>query len=172
MGEVYRARDPRLGCEVAVKVLPAQVASDSERLARFEREARAVTALNHPNILTVYDVGTSPAVDSGAAAAASAIPYVVTELLQGETLRELASHRAPSQRKVLGFAMQIAQGLDAAHAKGRQAGDSGEATKSPPTGAGQVVGTVGPPRRARASSATGWKLDVGPFPGWKDVPVW
>ena len=61
MGEVYRARDPRLGREVAVKVLPAEVASDPERLARFEREARAVAALNHPNILTVFDVGTHSA---------------------------------------------------------------------------------------------------------------
>jgi eukaryotic-like serine/threonine-protein kinase len=168
MGEVYRARDPRLGREVAVKVLPSLLASDPERLARFEREARAVAALNHPNILTVFDVGTQ-APDDGAA-----IPYVVTELLEGETLRETVSRRAPSQRQVLAFAVQVAHGLEAAHAKGivhrdlkpenvfvttdgrlkvldfglaklvdRQTTDSGEATEASPTGAGQVLGTVG-----------------------------
>jgi eukaryotic-like serine/threonine-protein kinase len=175
MGEVYRARDPRLGREVAVKVLPTEVASDPDRLARFEREARAVAALNHPNILTVFDVGTSSGdAQADASSTATAVPYVVTELLQGETLREMVSHRAPSQRQVLGFAVQIAQGLDAAHAKGivhrdikpenvflttdgrvkildfglakpadRLTADSVEATESSPTGAGQVVGTIG-----------------------------
>jgi serine/threonine protein kinase len=171
MGEVYRARDPRLGREVAVKVLPRELASDPERLLRFEREARAVAALNHPNILTVYDVGTQPGGEGGAAVAT---PYVVTELLQGETLRELVSHRSPTARQVLGFAVQVAHGLDAAHGKGivhrdlkpenvfvttegrvkvldfglaklvdQPASDSGEATESSPTGAGQVMGTVG-----------------------------
>ena len=91
MGEVYRARDPRLGREVAVKVLSGDVASDPERLARFEREARAVAALNHPNVLTVFDVGTHRR-DGGIAAGT---PYVVTELLEGETLRELVSRRVP-----------------------------------------------------------------------------
>src|SRR5512139_2605854 len=84
MGEVYRARDPRLGRDVAIKVLPAEVGADPERLSRFEREARAVAALNHPNILTVFDVGTHLAGE----AAAVAVPYVVTELLAGETLGE------------------------------------------------------------------------------------
>ena len=78
MGEVYRARDPRLGREVAIKVLPEAVATDPDRLRRFEQEARAVGALNHPHILTVYDVGTH-----------DGTPYVVTELLEGETLREV-----------------------------------------------------------------------------------
>ena len=77
MGEVYRARDPRLGREVALKVLPTAVAQDPDRLRRFEVEARAAGALNHPGILAVFDVGQ----DDG-------IRYVVTELLQGETLRE------------------------------------------------------------------------------------
>src|SRR5262245_24447144 len=88
MGEVYRARDPRLGRDVAIKVLPAGFSSDSDRLKRFEQEARAAGALNHPNVTIVYDVGQ----DNGA-------PYVVQELLQGETLRsELASGRfAPRQ---------------------------------------------------------------------------
>jgi serine/threonine protein kinase len=85
MGEVYRARDPRLGREVAVKVLPEEVAQDSQRLAFFEREARAVAALNHPNILTVHDVGTH-----------DGVPYVVTELLEGENPRE--AWRRPTPR--------------------------------------------------------------------------
>src|SRR3990172_5160183 len=76
MGEVYRARDPRLGREVAVKVLPEAVSADADRLRRFEQEARAAAALNHPNILAVYDIGTH----DGA-------PYVVSELLDGQTLR-------------------------------------------------------------------------------------
>ena len=114
MGEVYRARDPRLGREVAVKVLSGDVVSDPERLQRFEREARAVAALNHPNVLTVFDVGTQPAGDSGT----PGTPYVVTELLEGETLRELVSRRTPTQRQVLSFAVQVARGLDAAHEKG------------------------------------------------------
>src|SRR5215510_13079469 len=83
MGEVYRARDPRLGREVAIKVLPAGVAGDPERLQRFEQEARAAAALNHPNILAVYDIGQHPTTGSGQAS-----PYIVSELLEGETLRE------------------------------------------------------------------------------------
>ncbi len=82
MGEVYRARDPRLGRDVAIKVLSRDLTSDPDRLARFEREARAVAALNHPNILTVHDVGTH-----------EGVPYVVTELLAGETLRERLKRR-------------------------------------------------------------------------------
>src|SRR5712671_6406698 len=77
MGEVYRARDPRLNRDVAIKVLPALFSSDQQRLRRFEEEARAAAALNHPNILAVYDVGQR----DGA-------PYIVGELLEGETLRE------------------------------------------------------------------------------------
>jgi WD40 repeat protein len=107
MGEVYRALDPRLGREVAVKVLPEPVAKDAERLRRFEKEARAVGALNHPNILTVHDVGSH-----------DGLPYVVTELLEGETLREVRLRRAPSTRQVLSWAVQAAQGLSAAHQKG------------------------------------------------------
>jgi serine/threonine protein kinase len=118
MGEVYRARDPRLGREVAVKVLSGDVASDPERLARFEREARAVAALSHPNVLTVFDVGTHPAGDTAGGSVGAAVPYVVTELLEGETLRELVSRRSPTQRQVLSFAVQVARGLDAAHEKG------------------------------------------------------
>ena len=108
MGEVYRARDPRLGREVAIKVLPADVAADRERLARFAQEARAVAALNHPHILTVHDVGTA---EDGA-------PYVVTELLEGETLREVLGRRTPTWRQVVGWGVQVAHGLGAAHQKG------------------------------------------------------
>jgi serine/threonine protein kinase len=87
MGEVYRARDPRLGRAVAIKVLPASFSADPDRLRRFEQEARAAAALNHPNILAVYDIGTGdPSTGSGQAA-----PYVVSELLEGETLRERLS---------------------------------------------------------------------------------
>ena len=83
MGEVYRARDPRLGRDVAIKILPAAFSSDPERLHRFEQEARAAAALNHPNILAVYDIGQHPSTSSGQAS-----PYIVSELLDGETLRE------------------------------------------------------------------------------------
>ncbi len=109
MGEVYRAKDPRLGRDVAIKVLPPAFASDADRLKRFEQEARAAGLLNHPNITAVHDLGTNPA--DGA-------PYVVHELLEGETLRsELAGGRF-SARKAMEYAIQIAQGLAAAHEKG------------------------------------------------------
>src|SRR5215831_5905556 len=107
MGEVYRAHDARLGREVAVKVLAASVAADAERLRRFEQEAKATGALNHPNILAVYDFGTH----EGA-------PYVVSELLDGETLRARIGDSPLPQRKALDFAGQIARGLAAAHDKG------------------------------------------------------
>jgi len=106
MGEVYRARDPRLGREVAIKVLPESMATDRERLRRFEKEVRAAGALNHPHVLTVYDVG----IHHGA-------PYVVMELLEGETLREVIVHRTPAVQQVLTWGMQVAQGLAAAHRK-------------------------------------------------------
>src|SRR5689334_9414499 len=82
MGEVYRAKDPRLGREVAVKVLPASFSQDADRLKRFEQEARAAGVLNHPNITAVHDFGTNPGDGS---------PYIVTELLEGETLRSRMS---------------------------------------------------------------------------------
>lgn len=107
MGVVYKGRDPRLGREVAIKVLAPSFAADQDRLRRFEQEARAAGSLNHPNVLTVFDVGTH---DSG--------PYLVTELLEGETLRsQLARGPLPPSRAIE-LAAQIAQGLAAAHAKG------------------------------------------------------
>jgi Tol biopolymer transport system component len=107
MGEVYKARDPRLGREVAVKVLPASFSKDPDRLRRFEHEARAAGVLNHPNITAVYDIGSH----DGA-------PYVVSELLEGETLRSRLATGALVPRKALDYAIQIARGLAAAHEKG------------------------------------------------------
>lgn len=107
MGEVLRARDPRLGRDVAIKVLPAAFAGDPDRLVRFEREARAVGQLSHPNVLAVFDVGT-----------ADGAPYLVTELLEGETLRERLHGRSIPVRKAVDFVAQAARGLAAAHEKG------------------------------------------------------
>jgi len=165
MGEVFRARDTKLGREVALKVLPVAFASDPERLARFEREARAVAALSHPNILALFDFGSH----EGTA-------YAVTELLEGETLRERLAGGALPVRKATEYAAQVARGLAAAHDKGivhrdlkpenlfvtadghvkildfglaRQDGATHDAsdTRSPtlarPTDAGAVMGTVG-----------------------------
>jgi eukaryotic-like serine/threonine-protein kinase len=107
MGEVYRARDTRLGREVAIKVLPASFSTDPERLRRFEQEARAAGALNHPNILAIYDVG-----------AHEGSPYLVSELLDGETLRERLQSGPLPTRKSLDIAVQVARGMAAAHEKG------------------------------------------------------
>jgi len=161
MGEVYRARDPRLGRDVALKVLHEDVSRDPARLKRFEIEARAVAARNHPHVLTVHDVGSH-----------DGTPYVVSELLEGESLREILTGRLPTQRQVLSWAVQAAQGLAAAHQKGivhrdlkpenlflttdgrikildfglakqsTASPDSGELTESSPTGTGMVMGTV------------------------------
>src|SRR5271170_3556574 len=100
MGEVYRARDPRLGREVAIKILPAGSAPDSERLRRFEQEARATAALNHPNILAVFDIGSQ---DNS--------PYIVSELLDGETLRARLISGVLPVRKAVEYALQISRGL-------------------------------------------------------------
>ena len=107
MGEVYLARDPKIGRDVAIKVLPAQFSADAERLARFEQEACAAGALNHPNVLAVHDAGQH----DGA-------PFVVSELLEGETLREKLRGAPLPQRKAVDYASQIARGLAAAHERG------------------------------------------------------
>ncbi len=107
MGEVYRARDTRLGRDVAIKVLPYEFADHPERVRRFEQEARAVAALNHPNILSIYDVGEH----EGA-------PYLVTELLEGESLREMLVEGAIPVRRAIDIGSQVAEGLAAAHEKG------------------------------------------------------
>src|SRR2546429_1240933 len=107
MGEVYRARDEKLNRGVAIKVLPAALSQDGDRLRRFEQEAQAAGALNHPNILAVYDVGTH-----------DEAPYVVSELLEGETLREKLDGAVIPQRKAVDYASQLARGLAASHARG------------------------------------------------------
>ena len=107
MGEVYRARDTRLGRDVAIKVLPASFASDQDRVRRFEQEARSVAVLNHPNILALYDVGSR-----------EGTPYLVHELLEGETLAERLRLGALPLRKALDIAVQVARGVAAAHENG------------------------------------------------------
>jgi eukaryotic-like serine/threonine-protein kinase len=107
MGEVYRAHDSRLDRTVAIKVLPTSFSADRDRLQRFAQEARAAAALNHPNILSIFDIG-----DQAGA------PYVVSELLEGETLRDRLKTGPISNRKAIDYALQVARGLAAAHEKG------------------------------------------------------
>src|SRR6516162_2054010 len=107
MGEVYRAHDKRLDRDVAIKILPEYLTTDPDRLRRFEQEARATAALNHPNILAVYQMAT----DNG-------ISYLVEELLEGETLRDRLLHGPIPLRKAIDYAVQVARGLSAAHDRG------------------------------------------------------
>jgi Tol biopolymer transport system component len=107
MGEVYRAKDARLGRDVALKILPESFARDADRLRRFEQEARAVAALNHPNILAIHDIG-----EQGGS------PFIVSELLEGESLRSTLDRGTLPQRKTIEYGVQIAHGLAAAHEKG------------------------------------------------------
>ncbi len=107
MGEVYRARDTRLGRDVALKILPESFAREPDRLHRFEQEARSVAALNHPNILAVFDIGQH-----------NGSPFLVSELLEGESLRAVLDRGALPQRKTIEHGVQIAHGLAAAHEKG------------------------------------------------------
>ena len=167
MGEVYRARDQRLRREVAIKVLPASLSADPERLRRFEQEAQATAALNHPNIVALYDTG----IHEGA-------PYIVSELLEGETLRAKMQGRSLPLRKAIEYGVQIARALATAHQKGivhrdlkpenifitndgqakvldfglakfsqeglaTQMAQGSEATLLPESAAGTLVGTVG-----------------------------
>jgi len=165
MGEVYRARDARLGRDVAIKVLPADLASNEERLKRFEKEARSASALSHPNIVTVHDIGTD------------GVSWIAMELVDGDNLRKLLASGPLPAKRLLGIATQIAEGLAKAHATGivhrdlkpenlmvtrdgvvkildfglakltAPTGETGEATQSPTvtagTEAGVVLGTVG-----------------------------
>ena len=107
MGEVYRALDTKLGREVAVKVLPAEVSQDAEGRARFEQEARSASALNHPNIVTIHDIGTS-----------GGTLFIAMEFVEGRTLRELLASGPLSAKKLLSVAAQVADGLSKAHAAG------------------------------------------------------
>src|SRR5271157_3150513 len=107
MGEVYRAKDTRLGRDVALKILPESFARETDRLRRFEQEARAVAALNHPNILAIHDIGQH-----------EGSPYLVSELLEGESLGATLDRGALPQRKTIEYGVQITQGLAAAHEKG------------------------------------------------------
>ena len=107
MGEVYRARDYRLNRDVAIKVLPRLLSSDDESLIRFEREAKAAAALNHPNILAIYQMGSY-----------AGFPYLVSELLEGITLSESLRRGPLPLRKAIDYGIQIAHGLAAAHEKG------------------------------------------------------
>jgi eukaryotic-like serine/threonine-protein kinase len=107
MGEVYRARDARLSRDVALKILPESFARDHDRLRRFEQETKAVAALNHPNIVAIYDVGEY-----------NGSPYLVSELLEGESLRAIINRGPMPPRKVVEYAVQVAKGLAAAHDKG------------------------------------------------------
>jgi serine/threonine protein kinase len=165
MGEVWRARDSRLQRDVAIKVLPSEVASDTGRLKRFEKEARSASALNHPNIVTIYDIGSSDSVS-----------WIAMELVEGKTLRELLHVGPLPIKRVLSIAAQVADGLARAHEAGivhrdlkpenvmvtkdglvkildfglakpsYTGADSGKGTNIPTetgTGAGVVLGTVG-----------------------------
>jgi serine/threonine protein kinase len=107
MGEVYRARDTRLRREVAIKIISSSLSTDREHLARFEQEARTAGSLNHPNILAIFDIG-----------AHDGLPYLVSELLEGQTLRDRLNEAALSLRKTIDYALQVARGLAAAHEKG------------------------------------------------------
>src|SRR5215831_18462723 len=107
MGEVYRARDSRLERAVAVKVLPQELLSDAEALARFEREAKAVAALSHPNILAIHDFGRE-----------GGVAYAVMELLEGQTLRRRIGRSSVPVAKAIEIGADIAEGLSAAHSKG------------------------------------------------------
>src|SRR5689334_21609052 len=107
MGEVYRARDPKIGREVSVKVLPADFASDTDRVVRLEREAQAAGSLNHPNILGIYDIDSQ-----------DGTYFVVSELLVGEELRDRLNEGPIPIRKTIDYAQQIVSGLAAAHERG------------------------------------------------------
>jgi dipeptidyl aminopeptidase/acylaminoacyl peptidase len=180
MGEVYRARDTRLGRDVAIKALPATFSASADALARFEREARALASLSHPNIITLHDVGQSDGVN-----------YVVMELLDGETLRSRLTAGAVPQRKAIEIAADIARGLAAAHDRGiahrdlkpenvfltrdgqvkvldfglaRQSLEPDAATLAPGTEPGVVLGTVGymAPEQVKGESSD-YRADIFAF---------
>src|SRR5258708_13485276 len=142
MGEVYRARDARLGRDVAVKVLPASLSRDAERLKRFEQEARAASALNHTNILSIFDVGSH----EGA-------PYLVMELLEGETLRERLNNRAGRKSKGRVQASQPTSGSGATGRGGPGAGSGGVDPASNPQTGGELPPRTIPHSRIQHANA-------------------
>jgi eukaryotic-like serine/threonine-protein kinase len=107
LGEVYKARDTRLDRTVAVKILPAAVSSDPERLLRFQHEARVLSTLNHPNVLAIFDVGEQ-----------AGVQYLISEFLEGQSLRDVLTAGTLSRRAATAYALEIAKGLAAAHEKG------------------------------------------------------
>src|SRR5262249_33143818 len=107
MGEVYRARDPRLGRDIALKILPAEFSANRDSLKRFEQEARSASALNHPNIITIYDVGTD-----------ESMSYLSMELVEGKSLRAVLEEGLMPLRRIVSLASQFADGLAKAHAAG------------------------------------------------------
>ena len=107
MGEVYRARDTRLGRDVAIKVLPSHLSSDPDLKARFEREAKAISALSHPHICHLYDIGSQDGID-----------YLVMELLEGESLADRLQKGPLPLKQALQYGVEIAQALETAHANG------------------------------------------------------
>ena len=185
MGEVYRARDARLARDVALKVLPQAVANAPEALARFEREARAIAAISHPNILAIYDTGRD-----------GDVAYVVTELVEGVTLRDAIASDPLPRSKAIDYAVQIARGLAAAHERGIvhrdlkpeniivgpdgqvkildfglartmpvEADRGNSPTLLTPTAPGVVLGTVGylAPEQARGAAAVDHRADLFSF---------
>ena len=193
MGEVYRARDPQLGREVAIKVIQTEGTPSPERLRRFEIEARAVAQLSHPNVLTVFDVGER-----------DGMAFVVFELLEGKTLRQLLAHGPLTSRHAVDLAVQVCHGLPAAHARDivhrdlkpenllitsdgrvkildfglakltRGDGAVGPSDLRTKTLDGVILGTLGylSPAVPAADSPGQYKIEIDPFPGWKDVPTW
>ncbi len=182
MGEVYKARDTRLGRDVALKVMPDLLASAPEALARFEREARAVAAVSHPNILAIYDTGCE-----------AGIAYIVTEIVEGMTLRDLIASGPLPPRKAIDYGVQLARGLAAAHDRGIvhrdlkpenavvsadgqvkildfglarvapfELGQPSSPTAMPATAPGALLGTVGylSPEQARGSSEVDHRADL------------
>ena len=117
MGEVYRARDTRLDRDVAIKVLPDAFARDAGRLARFEQEARAIAALNHPNICTIHDIGEAPSPGTQSSDPGT-VHFLVMELLDGQPLQQAIGGRPMAVADLLPLAIEIADALDAAHARG------------------------------------------------------
>jgi serine/threonine protein kinase len=186
MGEVYRAVDTRLARIVAIKILPESFAKDADRLRRFKHEAELLSALNHPNLLTIFDVGSQDGIE-----------YLVSEFLEGQTLRECLRHGALPQRRVIDYAMQTANGLSAAHDKGivhrdlkpenifvtrgervkildfglakqtsvtQEAVELATLTGPMPTASGMILGTVGymSPEQVRAQAAD-YRSDIFSF---------